>query len=137
MQKNRAPEAVQNWCKPSAHTGANPPARRPVGEYIPYEELSPAPSAAQLPAAVLGVCTAVAVLALRVVTLGTVKLSAGIARQQHMEAKRRRWRAISAEAAADNFGRGHSDNNCPAAQIKNNVGNVTIVHNYFISQDKK
>jgi hypothetical protein len=139
MKHKNALTIVQNQCNPDATRGAHLPDRGPTqagmpSVYTPYEEIKSTPTTEIAPVAINAVAQ-VAILVLKIVTLGAVALNGGIDHQIQMSAKRRRWRQISQEAAADNYGRG-------AGQIvqqnvrKETSGQVTIVHNYFINQDK-
>lgn len=114
MKKKYAPPPVQTQCKPGAYTDARPANRgtdAPI-EYVPYKEVSSQPlelpytPPSQLAPVALTVAKEVLVLVLKVATLGLLKTNAAVESAVQMQAKRRRWRQLSAEAAADDYGRG-------------------------------
>lgn len=113
MKKQYAPPPVQTQCKPGAYTDARPANRgtdAPI-EYVPYKEVSshfmqPHTPPSQLAPVALTVAREVLVLVLKVATLGLLKTNAALDSAVQMQAKRRRWRQLRAEAAADDYGRG-------------------------------
>lgn len=115
MSKKNALALMQNRCKTGANSDAKAPGKY-EGEYVEYypieeeneDETQDAP--ALLPA-IAETAVAVTVAVLKVVTLGALWATDVVEQQRHLRQRRQRWRALSDDAAADNYGRGRGRDN--------------------------
>lgn len=139
MKKQYAPPPVQTQCKPGAYTDARPAANRGTDiEYVPYKEVSSKPlelpytPPSQLAPVAITAAKEVLVLVLKVATLGLLKTNAALDSAVQMQAKRRRWRQLSAEAAADDYGRGVQTSTTCTTRPRQYGSGTTVINNITI-----
>lgn len=101
------------------------------GEYVPYEEAEPAENAPTVVGALAKVAVAVVVAVAEVAAAGLMAAAGAAADSSQRARKRQRWRALSEDAARDNYGRGAQTTPCDnsAKVCRGGSGNVTVIVN--------